>query len=48
VAQDNQRIQAEELTIELDREACNRMDYVLAYIVGELDLDSDRWVSSSC
>lgn len=48
VAQDNQRIQAEELTIELDREACNRMDYVLAYIVGELDLDSDRSVLSSC
>ena len=48
VAQDNQRIQAEELTTELDHEVCNRTDYVLTYIVGELDLDSDRSVSSSC
>jgi hypothetical protein len=48
VVQENQRIQAEELTIELDREACNRMDYVLTYIVGELDLAPDRSVPSSC
>lgn len=48
VAQDNQRIQAEELTIEVDREACNRMDYVLAYIEGELDVTPDRSVPSSC
>ncbi|MGZ8381970.1 MAG: hypothetical protein ACXW4C_09755 [Nitrospira sp.] len=48
VAQKNQRIRAEELTIELDREACNHMDYVLAYIGGELDLTPDRSVPSSC
>jgi hypothetical protein len=47
VAQENQRIQAEELTIELDHEASNRIDYVLAYILGELDLAPDRSVPSS-
>ena len=40
VVQENQRIQADELTIELDHEASNRIDDVLAYILGELDLAS--------
>lgn len=48
VAQHNQRIQADELTVELDHEASNRRDYVLAYILGELDLTPDRSVPSSC
>jgi hypothetical protein len=48
VAQENQRIQADELTIELDQEAGSRADYVLAYILGELDLAPDRSVPSSC
>jgi uncharacterized membrane protein len=48
VAQENQRIQADELTIELVQEASNRVDYVLAYILGELDLVPDRSVPSSC
>lgn len=48
LAQENQRIQADELTIELDQEASNRADYVLTYILGELDLEPDRSVPSSC
>ncbi|MDF0675767.1 MAG: hypothetical protein P0120_15755 [Nitrospira sp.] len=48
LAQENQRIQADELIIELDQEASNRVDYVLAYILGELDLVPERSVSSSC
>lgn len=48
VAQENQRIQANELTIELDHEFSNRTDDVLAYILGELDLAPDRSVPSSC
>jgi hypothetical protein len=48
VAQENQRIQADELTIKLDQEASNRVDYILAYILGELDLAPDRSVPSSC
>ena len=48
VAQENQRIQADELAIELDLEVGNRADYVLAYILGELDLTLDRSVPSSC
>jgi hypothetical protein len=48
VAQENQRIQADELALELDHEASNRVDYVLAHILGELDLAPDRSVSSSC
>jgi hypothetical protein len=48
VAQENQRIQADELMIELDQETSNRADYVLAYILGELDLTPDRSVPSSC
>jgi hypothetical protein len=48
VVQENQRIQVDELSIELDQEANNRADYVLAYILGELDLTLDRSVSSSC
>ncbi len=48
LAQENQRIQADELTVELDEAASNRVDYVLAYILGELDLAPDRSVPSSC
>lgn len=48
LAQENQRIQADELTVELDQEASNRVDYVLAYILGELDLLPERSVSSFC
>jgi hypothetical protein len=48
VAQENQRIQAEELMIELDQETSNRADYVLGYILGELDLAPNRSVPSSC
>jgi hypothetical protein len=48
LAQENQRIRADELTILLDQDADNRVDYVLAYILGELDLDRDRSVPSSC
>ena len=48
VAQNNQRIPADELTIELDQDAGNRVDYILAYILGELDLAHDRSVPSSC
>ena len=47
LAQENQRIRADELTIQLDQEAGNRVDYVLAYILEELDLDRDRSVPSS-
>jgi len=48
LSQENQRIQADELRIELDQEADNRVDYILAYILGELDLVPDRSVPSSC
>lgn len=48
VVQENQRIQADELSIELDQEATNRADHVLAYILGELDLTPDHSVPSSC
>ena len=48
LAQENQRVQADELTIELEQEASNRVDYVLAYILGELDLAPERSVPSSC
>lgn len=48
LTQENQRIQADELTTELDQEAGTRADYVLAYILGELDLVPERSVSSSC
>ena len=48
MAQENQRIQADELTSELDHEAGNRIDEVLAYILGELDLAPGRSVPSSC
>lgn len=47
VTQENQRIKADELTIELDQEACNRADHVLAYILRELDLAPDPSVPSS-
>lgn len=47
VTQENQRIQADELTIELDQEARNRVDHVLAYILRELDLAPDPSVPSS-
>lgn len=48
LTQENQRIQAEELTIELHRETSCRADYILSYILGELDLTPDRSVPSSC
>lgn len=48
VIQENQRIQADELTVELDQEASNRVDHVLAYILRELDLAPDPSVRSSC
>jgi len=48
VTQENQRIHADELTIELDQEASNRVDHVLAYILRELDLAPDPSVPSSC
>lgn len=47
LAQKNQRILADELTIELNQEAGNRIDYVLTYILEELDLDRDRSMPSS-
>ena len=48
LTQKNQRILADELTIELDQEASNRSDYVLGYILGELDLAPHHSVPSSC
>lgn len=48
LTQENQRIQADELTMELHRETSCRADYILTYILEELDLTSDRSVSSSC
>ncbi len=47
LAQENQRIQADEWTIELDQDASKRADYVVAYILGELDLAPDQ-LPSSC
>ena len=47
LTQETQRIHADELTTELDQEASNRVDYVLAYILGELDLVPEPSVSSS-
>lgn len=47
LAQENQRIRADELTAELDQEAGNRADYVLTYILGELDLAPHYSVPSS-
>lgn len=47
VTQENQRIHADELTIELDQEARNRADHVLAYILRELDLVPDHSAPSS-
>ena len=46
--QENQRIQVDELRVELDQTAGNRVDFILAYILGELDLAPDRSVPSSC
>ena len=48
LTQENQRIQADELTMELHRETSCRADYILTYILEELDLTSERSVSSSC
>jgi hypothetical protein len=48
VVQENQRIQVDELSIDLDQEANNRADDVLAYILGELDLTLDHSIPSSC
>jgi hypothetical protein len=48
VVQENQRIHVDELSIELDQDANNRADDVLAYILGELDLSPDHSVPSSC
>lgn len=48
LTQDNQRILADELTVELDRDVNVRMDYIFAYIFGELDLAPDHSMPSSC
>ena len=48
LTQENQRIQADELTTELNQETSNREDYILAYILGELDLAPHHSMSSSC
>ncbi len=47
LTQENQRIQADELTIELEHEVGERREYVIAYILGELDLVSDHSSPSS-
>jgi len=47
MASENQRIQADELTTELDQEVSNRAAYVLAYILAESDLTPDCSVPSS-
>lgn len=39
LTQENQRIPAHELKIELDQAASDRQDYIFAYILGELDLE---------
>jgi hypothetical protein len=41
LTQDNQRIHADELTSELNQEASERLDSIVAYILGELDLARD-------
>lgn len=46
LTQENQRIRADELMTELDQEIGSRVDDILAYILGELDLVSDRSVPS--
>lgn len=38
LAQENQRMDADELTEELNEEACTRIDDIFAYLFGELDL----------
>jgi hypothetical protein len=38
LAQENQRVEADELMEELNEEACARTDEILAYVLGELDL----------
>jgi hypothetical protein len=48
LTQENQRIQADELTVELDQAASNRADYILTYIWEELDLAPHHSVPSSC
>ncbi len=47
LTQENQRIRADELVAELNQQAGNRVDYVLTYILGELDLAPDHSVPSS-
>lgn len=47
LAPENQRIRVDELTTELDDAASDRADYILTYILGELDLAPDRSVPSS-
>lgn len=46
LTQENQRIRADELMIELDQEIGSRVNDILAYILGELDLAPDRSVPS--
>ena len=48
LTQENQRIRADELAVELDQEASNRADYILTYIREELDLAPHHSVPSSC
>ncbi|OQW30291.1 MAG: hypothetical protein A4E19_10270 [Nitrospira sp. SG-bin1] len=47
LTQENQRISADELMIELDQGISNRVDYVLSYILAELDLAPDCPMPSS-
>jgi hypothetical protein len=47
MTQENQRIRADELATELDQEARNRGECVVAYILRELDLASGPSVPSS-
>ena len=47
LTQENQRILANELVLELDQAAAAREEYVVAYILTELDLAHDRSSPSS-
>lgn len=46
LAQENQRVEADELMEELNEDACVRTDELLAYVLGELDLVSSHTSSS--
>ena len=48
LTQDNQRIQATELVSDLDQAVITRTEYVVAYILTELDLGPDRASPLSC